>query len=153
MAHDSRVSGTLGQHFTCPAPLLPRSLFCLELNNTWRDPHWVRACTAQPGRTLRAPLREFLKSCGRNPETPPGGPRQVEGHTGSGSRGPGARPPPPAASSPGSRRRPLSHPRGPAPPGRERRCLAPSPPPLFCCCCCFPTLAECDLTPFQKSLT
>lgn len=24
----------------------------------------------------------------------------------------------------------------------------------FCCgCCCFPTLAECDLTPFQKSLT
>lgn len=43
LAHDSRVSGTLGVRLPAPAPLLPRSPFCQELKNTWRDPHWVPA--------------------------------------------------------------------------------------------------------------
>lgn len=63
--HHSRVSGTVDLRLPAPHPSSPaRSLFCLELKNAWRDPHWVRAqhlrAQAEP---LPAPLRTFLKSC------------------------------------------------------------------------------------------
>lgn len=134
---------------TCPAPLLARVPGIKE--HMARPPLGAGGARRGQGRDSAGSLESFPEKLRKGPPRPRPGVRarsratQVAGAAASAAAHP-LRPRP--ARAPGGGSRPT--PAGLHPPGPERRCLAPSPPPLFCCCCCFPTLAECDLTPFQK---